>query len=94
MLTLEGIEKKINRTINQIITQIYVFNSFRFEGEDLEYEERKKIMAAQKNAWLEQQVQERKAAEEERKQAEAAYMVTKILYILFFSSCISLTSAD
>ncbi|XP_046970909.1 RIB43A-like with coiled-coils protein 2 [Vanessa cardui] len=47
----------------------------KFEGEDLEYEERKKIMAAQKNAWLEQQVQERKAAEEERKQAEAAYMM-------------------
>jgi hypothetical protein len=32
-------------------------------------------MAAQKNSWLEQQVQERKAAEEERKKAEAAYMV-------------------
>ncbi|XP_026501263.1 RIB43A-like with coiled-coils protein 2 [Vanessa tameamea] len=47
----------------------------KFEGEDLEYEERKKIMAAQKNAWLEQQVQERKAAEEERKKAEAAYMM-------------------
>ncbi|XP_045453377.1 RIB43A-like with coiled-coils protein 2 [Melitaea cinxia] len=47
----------------------------KFEGEDLAYEERKKIMAAQKNAWLEQQVQERKAAEEERKQAEAAYMM-------------------
>ncbi|KAI8441057.1 hypothetical protein MSG28_009324 [Choristoneura fumiferana] len=44
-------------------------------SEDLEYEERKKIMAAQKNAWLEQQVQERKSAEEERKKAEAAYMV-------------------
>ncbi|KAH9644549.1 hypothetical protein HF086_000323 [Spodoptera exigua] len=49
----------------------------KFEGEDLEYEERKKIMAAQKNSWLEQQVQERKAAEEERKKAEAAYMVRK-----------------
>ncbi|XP_023942715.2 RIB43A-like with coiled-coils protein 2 [Bicyclus anynana] len=47
----------------------------KFEGEDLAYEERKKIMAAQKNAWLEQQVQERKAAQEERKQAEAAYMM-------------------
>ncbi|XP_038218975.1 RIB43A-like with coiled-coils protein 2 [Zerene cesonia] len=47
----------------------------KFEGEDLEYEERKKIMAEQKNAWLEQQVQERKAAEEERKKAEAAYMM-------------------
>ncbi|XP_034836612.1 RIB43A-like with coiled-coils protein 2 [Maniola hyperantus] len=47
----------------------------KFEGEDLEYEERKKIMAAQKNAWLEQQVQERKAAQEERRQAEAAYMM-------------------
>ncbi|CAH2270033.1 jg17886 [Pararge aegeria aegeria] len=46
-----------------------------FEGEDLEYEERKKLMAAQKNAWLEQQVQERKAAQEERRQAEAAYMM-------------------
>lgn len=52
-----------------------VYNS-RFEGEDLNYEERKKIMAEQKNAWLEQQVQERKAAEEERKKAEEAYMVT------------------
>ncbi|CAF4952272.1 unnamed protein product [Pieris macdunnoughi] len=47
----------------------------KFEGEDLEYEERKKIMAEQKNAWLEQQVQERKAAQEERKAAEAAYMM-------------------
>ncbi|XP_063366395.1 RIB43A-like with coiled-coils protein 2 [Cydia amplana] len=47
----------------------------KFEGEDLEYEERKKIMAVQKNSWLEQQVQERKAAEEERKAAEAAYMM-------------------
>ncbi|XP_072945644.1 RIB43A-like with coiled-coils protein 2 [Epargyreus clarus] len=47
----------------------------KFEGEDLNYEERRKIMAAQKNAWLEQQVQERKAAEEERKKAEAAYMM-------------------
>ncbi|CAH1634863.1 unnamed protein product [Spodoptera littoralis] len=47
----------------------------KFEGEDLEFEERKKIMAAQKNSWLEQQVQERKAAEEERKKAEAAYMM-------------------
>ncbi|XP_049878749.1 RIB43A-like with coiled-coils protein 2 [Pectinophora gossypiella] len=47
----------------------------KFEGEDLNYEERKKLMAAQKNAWLEQQVQERKAAEEERKKAEAAYMM-------------------
>ncbi|VVC88882.1 unnamed protein product [Leptidea sinapis] len=47
----------------------------RFEGEDLEYEERKKIMAQQKNAWLEQQVQERKSAQEERKKAEAAYMM-------------------
>ncbi|KAL4706747.1 hypothetical protein ACJJTC_014502 [Scirpophaga incertulas] len=47
----------------------------KFEGEDLAYEERKKIMAAQKNAWLEQQVQERKAAEEERKKAEEAYMM-------------------
>ncbi|GBP90820.1 RIB43A-like with coiled-coils protein 2 [Eumeta japonica] len=46
----------------------------KFEGEDLNYEERRKIMAEQKNAWLEQQVQERKAAEEEQKQAEAAYM--------------------
>lgn len=33
-------------------------------------------MAAQKNAWLEQQVQERHAAENERKKAEAAYMVS------------------
>lgn len=41
----------------------------------MNYEERKKIMATQKNAWLEQQVQERKAAEEERKKAEAAYMM-------------------
>lgn len=32
-------------------------------------------MSAQKNAWLEQQVAERKAAEDERKKAEAAYMV-------------------
>lgn len=48
----------------------------RFEGEDLDYEERKKVMADQKNSWLEQQVQERKAAQEERKKAEAAYMVT------------------
>ncbi|XP_030033420.2 RIB43A-like with coiled-coils protein 2 [Manduca sexta] len=47
----------------------------KFEGEDLNYEERKKLMASQKNAWLEQQVQERKAAEEERKKAEAAYMM-------------------
>ncbi|CAG4960889.1 unnamed protein product [Colias eurytheme] len=47
----------------------------KFEGEDLEYEERKKIMAEQKNAWLEQQVQERKAAEEERRKAEEAYMM-------------------
>ncbi|XP_063832101.1 RIB43A-like with coiled-coils protein 2 [Ostrinia nubilalis] len=47
----------------------------KFEGEDLDYEERKKIMAAQKNAWLEQQVQERKSAQEERKAAEAAYMM-------------------
>ncbi|XP_014371133.2 RIB43A-like with coiled-coils protein 2 [Papilio machaon] len=47
----------------------------KFEGEDLNYEERKKIMAEQKNAWLEQQVQERKAAEEERKKAEEAYMM-------------------
>ncbi|OWR45954.1 hypothetical protein KGM_205989 [Danaus plexippus plexippus] len=47
----------------------------KFEGEDLEFEERKKMMAAQKNAWLEQQVQERKAAEEERNKAEAAYMM-------------------
>ncbi|XP_075982167.1 RIB43A-like with coiled-coils protein 2 [Anticarsia gemmatalis] len=47
----------------------------KFEGEDLDYEERKKIMAAQKNSWLEQQVQERKAAQEERKKAEAAYMM-------------------
>ncbi|XP_061717085.1 RIB43A-like with coiled-coils protein 2 [Cydia pomonella] len=47
----------------------------KFEGEDLDYEERKKIMAVQKNSWLEQQVQERKAAEEERKAAEAAYMM-------------------
>ncbi|XP_047998471.1 RIB43A-like with coiled-coils protein 2 [Leguminivora glycinivorella] len=47
----------------------------KFEGEDLEFEERKKIMAVQKNSWLEQQVQERKAAEEERKAAEAAYMM-------------------
>ncbi|XP_021203168.1 RIB43A-like with coiled-coils protein 2 [Bombyx mandarina] len=47
----------------------------KFEGEDLNYEERKKLMAAQKNAWLEQQVQERKGAEEERKKAEAAYMM-------------------
>ncbi|XP_050672951.1 RIB43A-like with coiled-coils protein 2 [Leptidea sinapis] len=47
----------------------------KFEGEDLEYEERKKIMAQQKNAWLEQQVQERKSAQEERKKAEAAYMM-------------------
>ncbi|CAB3241489.1 unnamed protein product [Arctia plantaginis] len=47
----------------------------KFEGEDLDYEERKKIMADQKNSWLEQQVQERKAAQEERKKAEAAYMM-------------------
>ncbi|CAH2055881.1 unnamed protein product, partial [Iphiclides podalirius] len=47
----------------------------KFEGEDINYEERKKIMAAQKNAWLEQQVQERKAAEEERRKAEEAYMM-------------------
>lgn len=33
-------------------------------------------MAEQRNAWLEQQVQERKAAENERRQAEAAYMVS------------------
>ncbi|RVE49680.1 hypothetical protein evm_005655 [Chilo suppressalis] len=47
----------------------------KFEGEDLAYEERRKLMAAQKNSWLEQQVQERKSAEEERKKAEAAYMM-------------------
>ncbi|KAJ2945238.1 hypothetical protein O0L34_g9309 [Tuta absoluta] len=47
----------------------------RFEGEDLNYEERKKLMAMQKSSWLEQQVQERKAAEEERQKAEAAYMM-------------------
>ncbi|XP_013191379.2 RIB43A-like with coiled-coils protein 2 [Amyelois transitella] len=47
----------------------------KFEGEDLNFEERRKIMAAQKNAWLEQQVQERQGAEEERKKAEAAYMM-------------------
>ncbi|CAK1589212.1 unnamed protein product [Parnassius mnemosyne] len=47
----------------------------KFEGEDLNYEERRKIMAEQKNAWLEQQVQERKAAEEERRKAEEAYMM-------------------
>lgn len=41
----------------------------------MNYEERRKIMAEQRNAWLEQQVQERKAAENERRQAEAAYMV-------------------
>ncbi|XP_041969790.1 RIB43A-like with coiled-coils protein 1 [Aricia agestis] len=47
----------------------------KFEGEDLQYEERRKIMAAQRNAWLEQQVQERKAAEDERRKAEDAYMM-------------------
>ncbi|XP_053616625.1 RIB43A-like with coiled-coils protein 2 [Plodia interpunctella] len=47
----------------------------KFEGEDLEFEERRKVMAAQKNSWLEQQVQERMAAEDERKKAEAAYMM-------------------
>ncbi|KAI5640255.1 RIB43A domain-containing protein [Phthorimaea operculella] len=47
----------------------------KFEGEDLNFEERKKLMAAQKSSWLEQQVQERKAAEEERQKAEAAYMM-------------------
>ncbi|XP_026330300.1 RIB43A-like with coiled-coils protein 2 [Hyposmocoma kahamanoa] len=47
----------------------------KFEGEDLNYEERRKVMAEQRNAWLEQQVQERKAAETERRQAEAAYMM-------------------
>lgn len=36
-------------------------------------------MAEQRNAWLEQQVQERKAAETERRQAEAAYMVWTLL---------------
>lgn len=50
-------------------------NKYRFEGEDLDFDERKKIMAQQKNSWLEQQVQERKAAQEERKKAEAAYMM-------------------
>ncbi|KOB70124.1 RIB43A-like with coiled-coils protein 1 [Operophtera brumata] len=38
-----------------------------FEGEDLDYEERKKVMAAQKNAWLEQQV---KREAEEKMEAE------------------------
>ncbi|XP_068623183.1 RIB43A-like with coiled-coils protein 2 [Battus philenor] len=56
-------------------TPVGMSSAQKFEGEDLEYEERKKIMAEQKNAWLEQQVQERKAAEEERRQAEEAYMM-------------------
>lgn len=52
-----------------------MYNTNRFEGEDMAFEERKKMMAEQKNSWLEQQVQERRAAQDERKKAEAAYMV-------------------
>ncbi|CAG9130372.1 unnamed protein product [Plutella xylostella] len=47
----------------------------KFEGEDLNYEERRKLMAAQRNSWLQQQMRERRAAEDERRKAEDAYMM-------------------
>ncbi|XP_037976559.2 RIB43A-like with coiled-coils protein 2 [Plutella xylostella] len=47
----------------------------KFEGEDLNYEERRKLMAEQRNSWLQQQMRERRAAEDERRKAEDAYMM-------------------
>lgn len=45
----------------------------RFEGEDLAGAERAKLQREQAKAWLQQQIQEKEAADKERKAAEAVY---------------------
>ncbi|XP_043276619.1 RIB43A-like with coiled-coils protein 2 [Venturia canescens] len=45
----------------------------KFEGEDWNYAERMKIQREQMQAWLYQQMTERRIAEQERQQAERAY---------------------
>jgi hypothetical protein len=46
---------------------------FRFEGEDLAGAERAKVQRDQVRAWLDQQMMEKEAADQERKAAEEAY---------------------
>lgn len=46
---------------------------YRFEGEDLVTEERLKVQREQMRSWLSQQIEERKAAEKDRKIAEEEY---------------------
>lgn len=53
---------------------MYLIKKFnRFQGEDLMNEDRQKLQKEQTKAWLCQQIQERQAAEKERKEAEDAY---------------------
>lgn len=51
---------------------------YRFEGEDLASNARKKIQIEQTKAWLEQQLKEQKAAEKELNSAEDAYQAAVI----------------
>lgn len=50
----------------------------KFEGEDLCSEERAKVQREQIKSWLDQQMEEREAAEKERKDAEDAYKAAVI----------------
>ena len=56
-----------------MIADIFNMCYNRFEGEDLSSKERLKAQREQFRSWLEQQVAERKAADNDRKVAQAAF---------------------
>ncbi|XP_068083123.1 RIB43A-like with coiled-coils protein 2 [Anabrus simplex] len=69
----DALKKAIPCRVHDDDPRCGISSAQKFEGEDLAGKERAKYQIEQNRAWLEQQIAERRAADEERKAAQIAY---------------------